>query len=423
MHFSLLALSTLLSLSLAAPSAPKVISFPVTKHHVSTVNATLAARDGAYQETVHNKEFWYSISISLGTPAQQFNVLLDTGSSDLWVFSSEDTADCANGACSFSGQFNTKASSTYKYLNGDYSITYVTGSAHGDWVTDTLSVGPVTLTNFQFAVADKAIGGTAVFGISLEGSESLNHGQEPEYANFPVALKQQGFIDRIVYSLYLEQADSPQGTFLLGGIDYAKFQGQLNILKLQNANAFQVQYNSIGINGAGPFGQPQVAILDSGTSYTFLPNEVFYSIYNQVGLSNQVNENTGLNYVDCNTHVTLAFDFGNGAVINVDSSELVLKLSSILGDNSAQGCVFGVSTNENTHGITLLGDTFLRSAYVVYDLENKEVGIAQAVYTDKSNVQPVTGPINQAQSQGQSQPQNQSQPPWEQGWGGFFGDK
>lgn len=417
----------------SAPSQPKVLQIPMTKHHESAaeVNRTLALarRDGAYTETVHNHEFWYSISISLGTPAQQFNVLLDTGSSDLWVFSSADTDDCGNGACQYTGQFNAKASSSYHYLNSDYSISYVTGSAHGDWVTDTLSVGPVTLSNFQFAVADKAVGNTAIFGISLEGSESLNHGQQPEYPNFPVQLKNQGYIDRIVYSLYLEDVNSPQGTLLLGGIDYAKFQGPLNIVKLQNANAFQVEYQGIGINGAGPYGQPHVAVLDSGTSYTFLPDDVYYTIFDQVGLSSQVNQNTGLNYVDCNTHVTLAFDFGNGAIINVDSTELVLKLSDILGDPHNNQCVFGVSSNDNTHGITLLGDTFLRSAYVVYDIEEKEVGIAQAVYTSNSNVQPVTGPLGgqsqgqpQSQGQGQGQSQGQGQEPWDgQPFGqGFF---
>ncbi|KAG5358543.1 putative aspartic-type endopeptidase opsB [Yarrowia sp. B02] len=433
-------LAALISLSflsgaLAAPGKPKVLQIPVTRHHESAaeVNRTLALarRSGTYQENVNNKEFWYSIQISLGTPAQQFNVLLDTGSSDLWVFSSTDTDDCGNGACQYTGQFNTKASSSYHYLNSDYSITYVTGSAHGDWATETLTVGPVTLQNFQFAVADKAVGNTAIFGISMEGSESLNHGQQPEYPNFPVQLKKQGYIDRVVYSLYLEDVNSPQGTLLLGGIDYAKFQGALSIIPLANANAFQVEYQGVGINGAGPYGRPQVAVLDSGTSYTFLPNDVWYAIYDQVGLSSQVNQNTGLNFVDCNKKATVSFDFGNGAIINVDSTELILKLSDILGDPQNTQCVFGISSNDNTNGITLLGDTFLRSAYVVYDIEEKEVGIAQAVYTSNSNVQPVSGPLNQqtqSQQQGQ-QPQpsqgqgnGQGQYPWDnQPFGqGFF---
>ncbi|KAG5358797.1 Candidapepsin-3 [Yarrowia sp. E02] len=397
---------------LGAPSGSKTLQLPVTKHHKSSsaIKAALAQRD-AYSNTIRNQEYWYSIQISLGTPAQDFNVLLDTGSSDLWVLSSKDTADCGNGACNFSGQFDAEKSSTYRFLNSDYAITYVTGSANGDWVTDTLAVGSVSLENFQFAVAEKAEGNTAVFGISLEGSESLNHGQQPEYPNFPVQLKNQGYIDRIVYSLYLDQATSHEGTLLLGGIDYAKFQGQLNILPLVNANAFQVEFQGVAINGVGPFGQAHYAVLDSGTSYTYLPNDVYYPIFTQVGVSNEVDSMTALNYVDCNTHVTLTFDFGNGAFITVNSSELVLKLSDILGDPHNTRCVFGVSSNDNTNGVTLLGDTFLRSAYVVFDLEDKAVGIAQAVYTSKTDVRPVTGPLAQEQ-------RTQGRNPWD---GTLFG--
>jgi len=45
-------------------------------------------------------------------------------------------------------------------------------------------------------------------------------------------------------------------------------------------------------------------------------------------------------------------------------------------------CIFGMAdvTNFGYKGdsFTLLGDTFLRSAYVVYDLANEQLGLAQA---------------------------------------------
>lgn len=380
------------SIAAAAPSKPKVLQFPVTKHHKSSqlVNGTLSQRD-AVTEDVKNKEFWYSISLSLGTPAQNFNVLLDTGSSDLWVYGSNDQTDCGSGQCEFTGLFDAEASSTYTLLNHDYSIQYVTGAATGDWVLDTLAVGSVTLQDFQFAVASSAKGRTGVFGISLEGSESLNHGRQPEYANFPVQLRNQGYIERTVYSLYLNSFDATDGTFLLGGIDYAKFEGPLTVIPLENDRAFQVAYDSIGYNGQF-FGASNIAVLDSGTSYTFIPNDAFYPISDAVGLSSETNDNTGLNYIDCGSDVALSFVF-NGVTVNVASRELVLPLSTIIGDPSNTQCVFGVQTNDQTQNITLFGDTFLRSAYVVYDLDNAEVGLAQAIYTDATNVQAVTGAI------------------------------
>ena len=51
-------------------------------------------------------------------------------------------------------------------------------------------------------------------------------------------------------------------------------------------------------------------------------------------------------------------------------------------------CFLGMSDN-----ITIFGDTFLRNAYVAYDLEDSQIGIAQAVYTEKTDIRPVTGPL------------------------------
>jgi hypothetical protein len=52
-------------------------------------------------------------------------------------------------------------------------------------------------------------------------------------------------------------------------------------------------------------------------------------------------------------------------------------------------CMFGISPT-STYGVgtasfAILGDTFLRSAYVVYDLANEEVGIAEACHNNNES--------------------------------------
>jgi hypothetical protein len=50
-----------------------------------------------------------------------------------------------------------------------------------------------------------------------------------------------------------------------------------------------------------------------------------------------------------------------------------------------QACNFGISPSPGATAI--LGDTFLRSAYVVYNLETNEIAIAQTVFnSDSSNI-------------------------------------
>ena len=54
----------------------------------------MGKRSGGVQLTDHNLDASYSGSMTIGTPAQTFNFILDTGSSDLWIASSACTSGC-----------------------------------------------------------------------------------------------------------------------------------------------------------------------------------------------------------------------------------------------------------------------------------------------------------------------------------------
>ncbi|KAA8570034.1 hypothetical protein EYC84_002371 [Monilinia fructicola] len=74
-------------------------------------------------------------------------------------------------------------------------------------------------------------------------------------------------------------------------------------------------------------------------------------------------------------------------MIKIPLSELIFPLTNpiyalydgdVLPDLpfSGEACAFGIFNGSD--GYYVLGDTFLRSAYVVYDLDNNQVGLAQA---------------------------------------------
>ncbi|KAG5368819.1 Candidapepsin-3 [Yarrowia sp. C11] len=383
MRFSTTLLASLLSLALAAPSHSKVVSFPVTKHHKSAKIVQDHLQGRQTPVSIINKEYYYSLALTLGTPPQDFNVLLDTGSSDLWVYNVTDTTDCTNNGCAFTGQFDDTKSSSYVFLNDNYYIQYVSGDAKGNWVTDTLAVGDVTLEAFQFACASSAGGQTGVLGISVENVESLQTGQK-KYPNFPVALQNAGYIDRLVYSLYLDSQSSTTGTLLLGGIDNAKYSGSLVYLPLADTDGMDVHYNSISYGGK-QYAGAGVATLDSGTSFTYIPDAAFRSLSKALHLGSLANDGSDLNYISCDSDVSIEFAF-DGVTIVAQSSQLVIP------DGNGK-CVFGIQSTRQTDGYILFGDTFLRNAYVVYDLEDSVIGIAQAVYTSASDIVAVTGPL------------------------------
>lgn len=386
MRFSTTLIATFLALVVAAPSNPKVLSFPVAvnrktpdevRHHYQSLN-NVPAPDPIM---IDNQLYFYSLNLTLGTPPQEFEVILDTGSSDLWVYNVTDTVDCAKGACNATGTFDSDLSSTFHSLNETYFIQYVGGNATGEWGTDTLDVaGGVTLPDFQFAVASHASGGNGILGISYTGSESVGK-KQPTYDNFPIALQKAGFIDRLVYSLYLNESKADNGTLLLGGIDHAKFEGDLTVLPIISDDAIWVNYTGISALGK-QVGGPGKAVLDSGTTLTYVPPNVFQNIIDTLPVF-PMPFLPGLVSVGCDPQQLLDFEFDG---VTIHANDMIL-------DFGLDICILAVASNTGDDNYTIFGDSFLRNAYVAYDLEDKQVGIAQAKFTDLTDIRPVTGPL------------------------------
>lgn len=73
--------------------------------------------------------------------AQSFDVILDTGSSDLWVASTQ----CSQGCNQVNGPFNPSSSTTFKNANQAVSITYGSGAVEGTIAADTVTMGGFTM--------------------------------------------------------------------------------------------------------------------------------------------------------------------------------------------------------------------------------------------------------------------------------------
>ena len=100
-------------------------------------------------------DFYLGI-VSLGTPKQNFTIVLDTGSSNLWVIDIKCTSQACKGYPN-SGftkhQFDPKKSSTYKNNGQFFSIQYGSGSCYGNLASDTLNMGGLEITGQTFCLA------------------------------------------------------------------------------------------------------------------------------------------------------------------------------------------------------------------------------------------------------------------------------
>jgi hypothetical protein len=85
----------------------------------------------------------YTIELAIGTPAQPVVVIIDTGSSELWVNPTCSTAGSTvtTAFCNSLPVFNTKTSTSLKDLQATGRIDYGKGGVDLEYYTDYVSVG------------------------------------------------------------------------------------------------------------------------------------------------------------------------------------------------------------------------------------------------------------------------------------------
>jgi hypothetical protein len=274
-------------------------------------------------------------------------------------------------------------------LNSDFNISYADGSgASGDYATETFRMGSVKLEDLQFGIGYVTSDNEGVLGIGYKSNEAqVDQLNRDAYDNLPAKLASKGLIASNAYSLYLNDLESATGTILFGGVDQEQYIGDLVTLPINKMNGefaeFSITLQSVSADSETIVKDLDLGvILDSGSTLSYLPATLTSDIYDIVGA--QYEEGESVAYVPCdlgNDSGNLTFKFKDPAEISVPLSELVLDFTDVTGrqlsfDNGQAACTFGIAPT--TGDISILGDTFLRSAYVVFDLENNEISLAQS---------------------------------------------
>lgn len=319
---------------------------------------------GSYPETITDVgDVSYNLNVYLGSNQQPSYVMIDTGSSDLWVTSQTYSASSSSSSQDTGNPFNIE------YLDGT--------SENGEWYLDTLSFdpgNPPTINKFQFAVIQgNDQGGQGVLGIGDKNTESSN----TPYDNLPWALAKNGITPKASYSLFLGP-DGGQGSLIFGGIDTDKYLGTLQKYPIDTASGpgLYVNVASISVDGKS-FSSNQPYVLDSGTSLGFVQQDV-QDYLDQIFKPTLVKQgDITYRQVSCDqpTDKYISFNFGQNTVS-------LSYADAIENDGSGQ-CLLGFTSYNNNN---ILGDVFLRKAYVYYDLTDQSISIAQALYSDSSNI-------------------------------------
>ena len=414
---SVLHLATILSVAsiITASSEPLSLSFSKTygKRPSPQTKKLLRARDSVDLALANSYGVQYNVNLTLGTPPQQLGVQLDTGSSNFWVNGAKNSI-CDDSGC-YLGAYRPNDSSTYNYVDSQFYMDYYNPNDYdeGDYVKDVVGLGGKTLNDVSFGVAYDGYDPVGVLGISFTFEE--NGRMDPTVLDL---MKQQGLIDRKAYSLFLNSLDTKAGSILFGGVDTSRYLGNLISLPLQrdytrNITDLSVTLSSVSITDASgkttpilppakpgtsttPTFDPVPACLDSGTWDLELPLSIADTIVSGMGGTFTVADGYVVPCSYAQQHAdSLSFTFGfggeGGAQIKVPLHQLMTDDDFRFKDGQ-EACSLGIDPiDTNLGGIVIFGDSFLRSAYVVYDLENLEIAMAQVVFDTDDNAE--TGKI------------------------------
>ncbi|KAL8751104.1 MAG: hypothetical protein Q9184_006176 [Pyrenodesmia sp. 2 TL-2023] len=392
-HALLLALTAAAALlPWTATADPRVVNMDFVKTRIP--RSSLQRRAGTITASLlNNDDLQYLANITIGTPPQDFIVQIDTGSID------------------------RSESSTFTTDGEDWEISYGDDSQYAGIIAqDTITIGDTSLENASFALVSQSanvpFGGgdgfttNGVWGISFDSSQAdaVIEGNRP-YIGIVGLMKEEGFISRMAYSLWLNDPDAATGSILFGGVDTDKFTPPLIGVPIvptsrsSSVLAMNVEFTSLTLNADGNTAVVQnnvvrSAILDSGTTGTLLPTDLANTFLEFFGAVTDPNIPQPL--VSCalaTSDAEFVYQFGgsSGPRISVPVTDLIEPhIEGLVFEDGSDACLLGVEGAEID--FLLLGDTFLRSAYVVYDLESRQIAMAQArLNVTTSNVEEITG--------------------------------
>ncbi|KAL1787443.1 pepsin F-like [Sigmodon hispidus] len=310
--------------------------------------------------------------ISIGTPPQEFKVVLDTGSSYLWV----PSIYCSSPACARHKVFNPLRSSTFLVSGRPVNVAYGSGEMSGFLAYDTVKIGDLTVAAQAFGLSLEEPGTFMEYAV-FDGILGLGYPDLSLQGILPVFdnLWMQGLIPQNLFAFYLSSKDEKGSMLMLGGVDPSYYSGDLHWVPVSKPSYWQFALDSISMNGIviACEGGCQ-AIMDTGTSLLTGPGNSILNIQHLIGAEASSDGEYVLKCDTINTLPDIVFTI-NGVTYPVPASAYIRKEHS-------HKCYsnFEEGTNDSSDSeMWVLGDVFLRLYFTVFDRGNNRIGLAPAV--------------------------------------------
>ncbi|XP_060543343.1 pepsin B-like [Pantherophis guttatus] len=322
-----------------------------------------------YEPMTNYLNSYYFGKISIGTPPQDFLVLLDTGSGVLWVPSTY----CRSPACGNHKNFDPKQSSTYhSYNQQTYVLRYGFGSLSIMLGYDTVRIQNIAVQNQQFGLSVEEDNYPFYYS-NFDGILGLTNPTPNDGRSLLHQMMSQNQISEPIFSFYFSRQPTVQygGELILGGTDPQLYTGEITWAPVTREYYWQIgiQEFTIGNKATGWCSEGCQGMIDTGTFLLTIPQQYLTEFLQAVNATND-----GSYTVDCNNiqnMPTITF-FING-------SQLPLPPSAYVFNNEGHCSLAIESTympSSTGQPLWILGDVFLKEYYSIFDMGNNRVGLA-----------------------------------------------
>jgi saccharopepsin len=337
------------------PLQKREMTMDVYRNHANALSAKYLGGEHVDVADVSNAQ--YFIEATVGTPPQEFTVVPDTGSSNLWLYSST----CTSLPCWYHPVYYADKSTTYEKDGQDFVIQYGSGGVNGYVSKDVARIGDIE-SPMSFGEVLSA-SGPSFLASKMSGILGLGY-NTISVDKLPTFMDQANLTEKS-FSFYLH-SNPTESYMVIPGWDSENW-GIIDTHKVVQEAYWALKLTSVS-KGTKKFDTSDyMAVIDSGTSLLVGPTHIIDPLIEGIHIKSDCS--------NVSSQPDISFEIDT-TTYTLSPEEYVLEIT----DGTDKQCMMGISPMAFPEGFNylILGDVFMRKYPSYFSLDDNTVSFQVA---------------------------------------------